>query len=196
MTAVENVVQLQPREEPAQPEILADEFVSARELNPIHRDNAERSRRRLQAEIGELARRNRWEDVLALCYPVDEKCPELVAHQMDAPIRSEAAFALGHLSRFDDAIAELQNFRWTEADVYFWSLKIEGEHKVRYYDADLTLFRAEPSFIIQALHSSDTILHNAGFNRIHFVDRLFRNNDGYFVLNQAMICGLMIWYIS
>ncbi len=62
-------------------------------------------RRRLLNEISLLRSENRWEDIVELCHPVEEKVPELSAAGLAVPLLSEAAFALGHLERFDEAIA-------------------------------------------------------------------------------------------
>lgn len=61
-------------------------------------------RSRCLAEIEALRAENRWEDILALFHPVEEKAPELDAVGLAEGLRSEVAFALGHLNRFDEAI--------------------------------------------------------------------------------------------
>ena len=58
--------------------------------------------------IEELIRENRWEEILGLCYPVETRRPDLTAARMDVAVRSKAAFALSHLKRFNEAIAELE----------------------------------------------------------------------------------------
>ena len=59
------------------------------------------------SDIDELSKNNRWEDLLSLYHPVDEKLPDLVAAGMDRPVRLKVAFALGQVGRFDPAIKEL-----------------------------------------------------------------------------------------
>ena len=61
-------------------------------------------RRRSLDEIEALRAENRWEDILALFHPVEEKAPELEAVGLANGIRAEMAFALGHLNRFEEAI--------------------------------------------------------------------------------------------
>jgi len=89
-------------------ETLGDEFVSAETIVSVKRTAGERSQRLSLAEIEELSRENRWEDILASFFPVTEKLPELAEEGLDIPVREKLAFALGQLGRFDDAIAELQ----------------------------------------------------------------------------------------
>lgn len=64
--------------------------------------------RRLLFRIEELIQENKWEDILEICHPVAEKRPDLAAIGQDVALRSKAAFALSHLKRFNEAIAELQ----------------------------------------------------------------------------------------
>jgi len=64
--------------------------------------------RRLLFRIEELIQENKWEDILEICHPVAEKRPDLAAIGQDAALRSKTAFALSHLKRFNEAIAELQ----------------------------------------------------------------------------------------
>lgn len=101
------------RERPVQ-----DEFFSLDDLVPVSRNSAERSLKRLLAEVEELARETKWEDVIALFYPVDEKQPELAAHGLDIRLRSRVAFALGQVKRFDEAIRELSLCVEKEPDVF------------------------------------------------------------------------------
>lgn len=84
-----------------------DEFISEKDLAPVRRDAAERSLKRHLSELVELISQNKWEDVVALYYPVQEKQPDLVENDMDTKVRAKVAFALGHLNRFDDAIRDL-----------------------------------------------------------------------------------------
>lgn len=102
------------------PDIEGDEFLSADDLIPVKRDAAERTSRHVMAEIGELTRENKWDDIIALIYPVAECVPELAEHGLDIPIRSKAAFALGMVNRFDDAIAELSVCVEAEPDNFMY----------------------------------------------------------------------------
>ncbi|WP_035255470.1 tetratricopeptide repeat protein [Desulfatiglans anilini] len=62
---------------------------------------------RLKTHIGEielLRADNRWQEILDLYHPVEEREPEMVRFGLDLPLRSEVAFALSRLKRYDDAI--------------------------------------------------------------------------------------------
>ncbi len=88
-------------------QITEDEFLSFEDMVPVKRDALQRTLRRTLSELEELIRENRWEDVLAIAYPLEEKLPEIVESGLDSEVRAKAAFALGQLMRFDDAIQEL-----------------------------------------------------------------------------------------
>lgn len=92
----------------AQTAVHEDEFISAGDLLSFERDAAVRREKQALAEINALFREGKWEDIVALVYPVEEKFPDLAACRLDLALREKAAFALGHLKRFDDAIKELQ----------------------------------------------------------------------------------------
>lgn len=89
-------------------ETLGDEFLSAETIVQARRGAAERSQRLALAEIEEMVRENRWQDILAAFFPVQEKLPELADEGLDLAVRERIAFALGQVGRFDEAIAELQ----------------------------------------------------------------------------------------
>ena len=84
-----------------------DAFLSLDELVPVARDAAKRTLNLALSEAEELMSEKKWEDMVALFRPVEEKQPELVAHGLDTKIRAKVAFALGQLNRFDEAIEEL-----------------------------------------------------------------------------------------
>jgi tetratricopeptide (TPR) repeat protein len=70
----------------------------------VKEERVRAERTRVLQEISVLRAENRWEDLLALFHPVEEKVPELVALGLATPVRAEAAFALSHLGRHDEAI--------------------------------------------------------------------------------------------
>ena len=72
------------------------------------RGEAWHRQKQVAAQMDELMRENRWEEIISLCHPVEKKLPELTEHQLDVKIRSALAFALGQTARYDEAIAELQ----------------------------------------------------------------------------------------
>ncbi len=84
-----------------------DEFLNFNDVVETSTNTLNRSLQRILAEVQELFQQNRWEDILALIYPVEEKFPELLDAGLDTEIRSKAGFALGQLMRFDEAISEL-----------------------------------------------------------------------------------------
>ena len=91
----------------AEGNVQEDTFFSLDDLVPVKKDAAQRSLKRVLSEMEELIREKKWEDAVAIFYPVEEKQPELAANGMDIPLRAKTAFALGQLQRFDDAIGEL-----------------------------------------------------------------------------------------
>lgn len=66
-----------------------------------------REHSRVINEILSLQAENRWQDIIELFHPVDDKTPELVAAGMDVDVRSKVAFALVRLHRADEAIRTL-----------------------------------------------------------------------------------------
>ncbi len=61
---------------------------------------------RVAFEIEELIRENRWKEIADRYYPLEQKLPDIVSQKRDVRIRAKLAFALGHLKKFDEAIAE------------------------------------------------------------------------------------------
>ena len=98
--------------------MVEDDFFSLDDLIPGVQKAAERNLKRLLTEVEELISENKWEDVAALFYPIEEKQPELVEHGLDIRLRARVAFALGQLKRFDDAIRELSLCVEKEPDVF------------------------------------------------------------------------------
>ena len=87
--------------------INGDEFLSIDDLVPVKHDVAARSLKLALTEAEELVCEKKWEDLVSLFYPVEEKHPELIENDLDAKLRAKVAFALGQLNRFDEAINEL-----------------------------------------------------------------------------------------
>ncbi len=71
----------------------------------IAQDRLLHERKRILGEVKVLRDENRWEDILTLLHPAEDRAPELVAAGLQAPLLAEAAFALDHLGRFDEALA-------------------------------------------------------------------------------------------
>ncbi len=81
-----------------------DDFMQALAASPWMSSQASKECQRVLSEISELQSENRWDDINALFYPVEEKLPELCAAGMDSNIRQEVAFSLGRAGRHQDAI--------------------------------------------------------------------------------------------
>jgi tetratricopeptide (TPR) repeat protein len=64
-----------------------------------------KARSRVLADIESLSGNCRWQDIVSLYHPVEEKVPELDQADM---VKEKIAFAMGHLKQFDDAISLLQ----------------------------------------------------------------------------------------
>ncbi len=84
----------------------ADDFFSVLAADPQFSKRIQQTLKDSLAEINMLRAENRWEDIVSLYYPVQEKCPELHAAGLDIQIRSELAFAMGHINQHEKAIAE------------------------------------------------------------------------------------------
>lgn len=80
------------------------DFLTALAELGISEERLRAERTRLLGEISALRCENRWEDIVALCHPLAEKAPELDAVGLAGSLRAEAAFALGHLGRYDEAL--------------------------------------------------------------------------------------------
>jgi hypothetical protein len=92
---------------PASPQ-SEDDFLNGHLDNSWREELVSRDHGRALAEISELQAENRWEDIVALFHPVEQKFPELVGAGLDLEIRVKLSFALGRTGRHDQAIAGLQ----------------------------------------------------------------------------------------
>lgn len=81
-----------------------DDFLTTLAELGVKEERLRAERTRLLGEVSALRAENRWEDIIALCHPVEEKAPELDSLGLATPLRAEAAFALGHLGRYDEAL--------------------------------------------------------------------------------------------
>ncbi len=113
-----------------------DEFLTSKDLVPAFRQAAENRIRMALGEISELQRENRWQEIVDLFSPVGDKLPEIVDSGLDVPLREKLAFALGHLGRYDDAIAELESCVEREPDRFHL-------HSALAYNAYNSLFAAK-----------------------------------------------------
>jgi len=67
-----------------------------------------KARARVLADIESLSGNCRWQDIVSLYHPVEEKLPELDEAGMADMVREKIAFAMGQLKQFDDAIELLE----------------------------------------------------------------------------------------
>jgi tetratricopeptide (TPR) repeat protein len=88
--------------------IFEDEFLNLQNMVSVKREAAERALKQVLAEMEELIREKKWEDAVALFYPVAEKLPDLAAHGLLVPVREKIGFILGQAKRYDEAIRELE----------------------------------------------------------------------------------------
>jgi len=61
--------------------------------------------RRVLSEVALLRGENRWEDIILLCHPIEEKLPLIAYSDAAGPIHGEIVFALCQLHRFEEAIS-------------------------------------------------------------------------------------------
>jgi tetratricopeptide (TPR) repeat protein len=85
-------------------EIKADDFLAEMAAQPWSADQVQRDLDRVLAEIRELKTENRWDDIIALFFPIREKLPELVDSGMENRVRMELGFILCRAGRHDDSI--------------------------------------------------------------------------------------------
>lgn len=98
------------------PQVFEDEFLNVEGLVGVKQDAAKRTLKRVIAEVAELARENRWQEILSLCHPAEKNFPELVETGLDSRLREKTAFALGQTGKFDEAIRELETCIRREPD--------------------------------------------------------------------------------
>lgn len=132
--------------------IYEDEFFSLKDILPKDLEAMDMKLKNILSELDELFREKRWEDILTLIYPLEEKHPELIHAGLDPKLRSKSAFALGQLNRFEEAIKELMicvnnnpdNFHYHSSLAYTAynalyrgqrkEIFLRGNNKVRYIE--------------------------------------------------------------
>jgi tetratricopeptide (TPR) repeat protein len=96
-----------------------DDFLSESDLFTFKKSLVQRNQKRVLAEMEAFIREKRWEDALAVFYPVDQALPELCRDGCDVPIRSKLGFILGQVGRFDEAIMEYGRCVEAEPEDFF-----------------------------------------------------------------------------
>lgn len=87
--------------EPATP--AEQDFLSSMAAAPWSSDSLRQEQERVLAEIHELQTENRWDDIIALFHPVEEKLAELCDSGLENEIRMKIGFSLGRAERHDEA---------------------------------------------------------------------------------------------
>jgi len=72
----------------------ADSFLTLDDIVTVKKDSLQRQLHRVLSEIEELAREDRWNDILALAYPVEEKFSELCDNGLDLELRARPSSSL------------------------------------------------------------------------------------------------------
>ncbi len=94
----------QQREAVAHP-VDGDDFLTELARVPWTGEQLKRDFSRIMTEIKELEAENRWDDIISLVHPVEEKLPEFIQSGMAVEIRLKASFSLGRAARNNEAIS-------------------------------------------------------------------------------------------
>jgi len=94
----------------------SDDFLEAQAGLSLHGELLGRELSRINNEINELRRENRWRDILVLIHPVQEKWPELHEKGMTDQLVLDAAFALGRCGKHDEAMAVVRPLTGKDSD--------------------------------------------------------------------------------
>ncbi|MEA2061394.1 MAG: hypothetical protein U9P10_12990 [Thermodesulfobacteriota bacterium] len=78
--------------------LFSDAFLSLEDLVSPKSDAVKQSGKKIKDDIAELSRNNRWEDIISLYHPVEEKIPDLVKAGEEGFIRQKIAFAMGQVN--------------------------------------------------------------------------------------------------
>ena len=87
---------------------LEDEFLHQLADDTYLQEEILQRQKACLAEISLLRADNKWNEIIELFYPLEEKEPEIIHFAFDLAIRREIAFALSQVKRFDDAIKEFE----------------------------------------------------------------------------------------
>ena len=80
------------------------DFLDEQAASPWSGARLQRDQERVLAEIAELQAENRWDDIIALFHPVQDKLPELEDSGMAGEVRLKVGFALGRAGRHAEAL--------------------------------------------------------------------------------------------
>ena len=87
---------------------LDQDFLSQLADNATLQEEILKRQEKILSEIAFLREENKWQEIITLFYPLEEKEPELVSAGLDIVIRREIAFALSIIGRFDESIKEFE----------------------------------------------------------------------------------------
>ncbi len=87
---------------------LDQDFLSKLADDSILQEEILRRQKNILSEIAFLREENKWQEIVTLFYPLEEKEPELVSAGLDIIIRRELAFALSIIKKFDESIKEFE----------------------------------------------------------------------------------------
>lgn len=115
---IEEAVKILPFPEKEERESLESDF-----LTDIIKDGAspselQRDLTRFLGEVISLRNEHRWNDIIELCYPIEEKIPHLANVDSAAILENEIVFALCQLKRFDEAIEMARKLTNKMPDVF------------------------------------------------------------------------------
>ncbi len=84
-----------------------DDFLSTWSAFACDAGSLRKEHNRIVGEIGLLQAESRWQEIIDLFFPIENKVPEMVAAGMDTEIRVKVAFALVRAKRQEDAVQTL-----------------------------------------------------------------------------------------
>ena len=119
-------------------------------------DAAVTQKRRLLAELTELERENRWEDILALAHPIDEKYPLLAEMEMDIQVRRKIGFSLVRTGQHDQALKEFKKIIQAVPDDFManYSLAYAAYDALyRHRNREIMLTPKERQHLLKRAHS-------------------------------------------
>ncbi|MBC7360654.1 MAG: tetratricopeptide repeat protein [Desulfacinum sp.] len=79
-------------------------FLDRLAAEAVGADRLKKELDRILSELEVLRSENRWQEMVDLFHPVEERVPELEEAGLGFAVRSEIAFAMGHLGRHEEAI--------------------------------------------------------------------------------------------
>ena len=154
---------------PEETELFQDQFLTLDELISPKSDLMKKAKKRSFDDVMEMMRNNQWENIFALYHPMDEKAPDMVISGMDLPIREKVAFVPGQMSRFDEAIVELQICVKKEPENFYTHSSLE-------YISCNSLIASYEKMMNQGSPSYRSVMRSQA---CHFADYLFDLEKDY-----------------